>query len=218
MQMETMEDLLEMVREFARHSFTKEEAQKHFGWNVRDIAVTSKEGDESNIYITFENQYTLFIRYFFNLNPMEPEDICEFTLGLQTNLRSRIRYDIHYAGYIHGQGYIRLRIAETKNRMQQIVLEECYIPALKNVYKPIIIKFKGLCSRDFFGVIAEKDRGLIFYAPVRDRSEHKAARIGEVMDRLSELDLLLKEPQIRHALAENDLQLSLLPSMVWSDL
>ncbi len=216
--METMGDLLEKVREFARRSFTKEEAQKLFGWNVRDIAVKSKGNDESDIYITFENQYTLFIRYFFNLNPMEPEDICEFTLGLHTDLRSRIRYDIHYAGYIHGQGYIRLRIAETKNRMQQIVLDEFYVPALKNVYKPIILRFKGFYSRDFFGVIAEKDRGEIFYASVRDRSEHKAARIGEVMGRLSELDLLLKEPQIRHALAENDLQLSLLPSMVWSDL
>ncbi len=216
--METMGDLLEKVREFARRSFTKEEAHKLFGWNVRDIAVTNKESDESDIHITFENQYTLFIRYFLSLNPMEIEDICEFTLGLHTDLRSRIRYDIHYAGYIHGQGYIRLRIAETKNRMQQMVLEEFYVPALKNVYKPIIIRFKGFYSRDFFGVVAEKDRSEIFYAPVRDRSEHKAARIGEVMGRLSELDLLLKEPQIRHALAENDLQISLLPSMVWSDL
>lgn len=218
MQMETMGDLLEKAREFARRSFTKEEAQNLFGWNVRDIAVMSKESNESNIHITFENQYTLFIRYFFNLNPMELEDICELTLGLHTDLRSRIRYDIHYAGYIHGQGYIRLRIAETKNRVQRMMLEEFYIPSLKEVYKPIILKFKGFYGRDFFGVVAEKDRGEIFYAPVRDRSEHKTARIGEVMVRLSELDLLLKEPQIRHSLAEIDLQLSLLPSMVWSDL
>jgi len=35
---------------------------------------------------------------------------------------------------------------------------------------------------------------------------------------LSELDLLLKEPQIKHALAEIDQQLSLLPTMFWSDL
>jgi hypothetical protein len=102
--------------------------------------------------------------------------------------------------------------------MQQMVLEEFYIPALKNVYKPIILKFKGFYSRDFFGVEAEKSSGEIFYAPVRHRSEYKAASIGEVMGRLSELDLLLKEPQIRHSLAEIDLQLSLLPSMVWSDL
>jgi hypothetical protein len=216
--METMEDLLEKVREFALHSFTKEEAQKLFGWNVRDIAVKSAESDENYIYITFENEYTLFIRYFLNLDPTETKDTCEFTLGLHTDLRSRIRYDIHYAGYIHGQGYIRLRIAETKNRMQQMVLEEFYAPALKEVFKPIIIKFKGFYSRDFFGIEADRGRGEIFYAPVRYRSEHKAATIGEVMGRLSELDLLLKEPQIRHALAEIDLQLSLLPSLVWSDL
>jgi hypothetical protein len=216
--METMGDLLEKVREFALHSFTKEEAQKLFGWNVRDIAVKSTENDESYIYITFENQYTLFIRYFLNLDPTETEDTCEFTLGLHTDLRSRIRYDIHYAGYIHGQGYIRLRIAETKNRVQQMMLEEFYVPALKDVFKPIIIRFEGFYSRDFFGVEAAPAKGEIFYAPVRYRSEHKAASIGEVMGRMSELDLLLKEPQIRHALAEIDLQLSLLPSMVWSDL
>lgn len=216
--METMGDLLEKVRQFALHSFTKEEAQKLFGWNVKDIAVKSTEGDESYIYIAFENNYSLFIRYFLNLDSTETEDTCEFTLGLQTDLRSRIRYDIHYAGYIHGQGYIRLRIADTKNRVQQMMLEEFYVPALKNVYKPIIHKFQGFYSRDFFGVGAEKTRGEIFYAPVRYRSEHKSARIGEVMGRLAELDLLLKEPQIRHALAENDLQLSLLPTMVWSDL
>jgi hypothetical protein len=218
MQMETMGDLLEKVREFSSRSFTKEEAQKLFAWNVRDIAVKATENDENYIYISFENDYTLFIRYFLNLDPTETQDTCEFTFGLHTDLRSRIRYDIHYAGYIHGQGYIRLRIAETKNRMQQMVLEEFYVPALKNVYKPIILKFKGFYSRDFFGVEAEKASGEIFYAPVRHRSEYKAASIGEVMGRLSELDLLLKEPQIRHSLAEIDLQLSLLPSMVWSDL
>ncbi|MBN1235702.1 MAG: hypothetical protein JW999_06590 [Methanotrichaceae archaeon] len=216
--METMGDLLDKVSEFALHDFTKEDAQKLFGWNVRDISVKSKENDESCIYITFENGYILFIRYFLNLDPIETKDTCEFTMALQTDLRSRIRYDVHYAGYIHGQGYIRLRVQEMKNRMQQMVLEEFYIPALKKVYKPIIIRFKGIYSRDFFGVEADQDHGRIFYAPVRYRSECKAASIGEVMGRLSELDLLLKEPQIRHALAEIDLQLSLLPSMVWSDL
>jgi hypothetical protein len=217
MQMETMGDILEKVREFALHDFTKEEANKLFGWNVSDIAVKSSENDESYIYITFENHYTLFIRYFLNLDPTETDDTSEFTLGLHTDLRSRIRYDIHYAGYIHGQGYIRLRITDTKDRMQQMVLEELYVPALKNIYKPIILKFEGFYTRDYFGVEADQAHGEIFYAPVRYRSEHKAATIGEVMGRMSELDLLLKEPQIRHALAEIDLQLSLLPSMVWSD-
>ena len=216
--METMSDLLEKVREFAAHSFNKEEAEKLFGWTVQDIAVQNAKSDESYIYITFKNGYTLFIRYFLNLDPTETEDTCEFTLGLKTDLVSRIKYDIHYAGYIHGQGYVRLRLAESKNRMQQMVLEEFYAPALKNIFKPFILRFKGFYDRDFFGVEADRKGGEVFYAPVRYRSEHKAIGIGEVMGRLSELDLLLKEPQIRHALAEVDLQLSLLPSMVWSDL
>ncbi len=216
--METMGDILEKVREFAGRSYTKDEAQSLFGWNVRDISVKGSKNDESYIYITFDNDYTLFIRYFLNLDPTETEDTCEFTLGLLTDLRSRIRYDIHYAGYIHGQGYIRLRIASTKNRMPQMVLEEVYVPALKSIYKPIIQRFQGYYSRDFFGVEADRARGEVFYAPVRYRSEHKSARIGEVVGRLAELDLLLKEPQIRHSLAEIDLQLSLIPSMVWSDL
>ena len=216
--MQTMGDLLENVREFAGRSFTKDEAERLFSWKVRDIAVKSAKGDENQIRIAFENGYLLFIRYFLNLDPTETDDTCEFTLGLLTDLRSRIRYDIHYAGYIHGQGYIRLRLADSKNRMQQMLLDEFYVPALKNVYKPIILRFKGFFNRDFFGVEADQAFGWIFYAPVRFRSEHRSVGIGEVMGRLGELDLLLKDPQIRHALAENDLQLSLLPSMVWTDL
>ena len=216
--METMGDLLEKVREFAGRSFTKEEAEKLFAWKIRDIAVNNAKDYESYIYITFENSYTLFIRYFLDMDSIETEDTCEFTLGLLTDLRSRIKYDIHYAGYIHGQGYIRLRLADSKNRIQQMLLEEFYVPALKNVYKPIILRFKGFFDRDFFGVEADTKHGEIFYAPVRYRSEHKPVSIGEVMGRLNELDLLLREPQIRHALAENDLQLSFLPSMAWADL
>jgi hypothetical protein len=103
-----------------------------------------------------------------------------------------------------------------KNRMQQMMLEEFYIPALKNVYKPIIMQFKGFFGKDFFGVDADNARTEIYYAPIRSRSEHKEAQIGEVIGRLNELDLLLREPQIRHDLAEIDFQLSLLPSMMGS--
>lgn len=218
MQMETMGDILERVREFADRDRTKEEAERLFSWQVREIKSAGARDDESYVYITFDNGYTIFIRYFLNLDPTETEDTCEFTLGLLTDLRSRIKYDIHYAGYIHGQGYIRLRLAESKNRIQQMMLEEYYVPALKNVYKPIILRFKGFYNRDFFGVEADPDHGEVFYAPVRFRSEHKGVGIGEVMGRLGELDLLLKEPHIRHALAENDLQLSLLPSMIWTEI
>jgi hypothetical protein len=216
--METMRDLLEKVREFASSTFTKEEAQKLFGWNVVEFLVKCSQNDESHVFIVFENGYMLTIKYFLNLDPTETDDTCEFIFGLRTNLCSRIRYGIHYGNYIHGQGYIRLRVADMKNRMQQMMLEEFYIPALKNVYKPIIMQFKGFFDKDFFGVEADCARAEIYYAPIRSRSEHKGATIGEVIGRLNELDQLLKEPQIRHDLAEIDFQLSLLPSMMGSGL
>jgi hypothetical protein len=216
--METMADLLEKVREFAMYSFTKEEAQKLFGWNVSEFQVKGTQKDETHVFIVFDNGHFLFIKYFLNLDPTETDDTCEFIFGMKTDLCSRIKYGIHYGNYIHGQGYIRLRVAEMKNRMQQMMLEEFYIPALKNVYKPVIIQFKGLFEKDFFGVEADNASSLIYYAPIRSRSEHKGARIGEVIGRLNELDQLLKEPQIRRDLAEIDFQLSLLPSMMGSGL
>jgi hypothetical protein len=216
--METMADLLEKVREFAMYSFAKEEAQKLFGWNVLEFQVKGTQNDETHVFIVFENRYILFIKYFLNLDPTETDDTCEFIFGLRTDLCSRIKYGIHYGNYIHGQGYIRLRVADMKNRMQQMMLEEFYIPALKNVYKPVIMQFKGSFDKDFFGVEADNANSLIYYAPVRSRSEHKTARIGDVIGRLNELDMLLKEPQIRHDLAEIDFQLSLLPSMMGSGL
>jgi len=216
--METMGDLLEKVREFAYHSYAKEEAKRLFGWDVKEIKATSGENDESHVVVSFENGYLLYINYFLNLDPTETEDTCEFTLGMRTDLRSRIKYEVHYASYIHGQGYLRLRVAEAKNRMLQKMLEEFYVPTLKSIYKPIIINFKGFYGRDYFGVEADQAHGEIHYSPVRYRSEHKASKIWDVIARLNELDALLKEPQIRHALAEVDLQLSFLPSIVGSDL
>ena len=174
------------------------------------------QNDETHVFIVFENGYMLTLKYFLNLDPTETDDTCEFIFGLKTNMCSRIKYGIHYGNYIHGQGYIRLRVADMKNRMQQMMLEEFYIPALKSVYKPIIMQFKGFFGKDFFGVDADNARAEIYYAPVRSRSEHKEAQIGEVIGRLNELDLLLREPQIRHDLAEIDFQLSLLPSMMGS--
>jgi hypothetical protein len=216
--METMGDLLEKVREFASYCFTKEEAQKLFGWNVAEFRVMCSQNDESHVFIVFENRYMLSIKYFLNLDPTETDDTCEFTFGVRTDLCSRIKYGIHYGNYIHGQGYIRLRIADTKNRMLQVMLEEFYIPALKNVYKPVITQFKGFFGKDFFGVDADNASAQIYYAPIRSRSEHKEVKIGDVVGRLFELEILLKDPQIRHDLAEIDFQLSLLPSMMGSGL
>lgn len=216
--METLGDLLEQVREFASHSFTKEEAEKLFGWNVVAIAARMGENEEQHITITFENKLILHIKYFLNLDPTEMEDTCEFTLGLKTDLKARIRYNAFYSGYIHGQGYLRLRIAQMDNRMLQRMLEDFYIPSLKAIFKPIIIQFRGFYSKDYFGIDVGSAEGEIYYSPVRYRSEHKAARIWDVVARLHELESLLNEEEIRHALAELDVQLSFLPSVVLSDL
>ena len=216
--METMQDLLGKVQEFALHSFTKEEARNIFGWDVSCLLVSGSKSDESSIRIAFENGYNLLIKYFLNLDPTETDDTCEFVFSLKTDLTSRIKYGIHYGNYIHGQGYVRFRIADTKNRMLQVMLAEFYAPAIKNVYKPIILQFKGFYDKDFFGVEVNGSGAEIYYAPVRSRSEHKGARLGDVIGRLAELDLLLKESNIRQDLAKVDLQLSLLPSMMGSGL
>jgi hypothetical protein len=123
---------------------------------------------------------------------------------------------VFYSGYIHGQGYVRLQIAEMDNVMAQRIIDDFFAPALKMIYKPIIIQFRGFYSRDYFGVEADNNRGEIYYSPIRSRSENKDLEISKVIGRLHELDSFLREPEVRHSLAELDLQLSFLPSIVWS--
>jgi uncharacterized protein YbgA (DUF1722 family) len=213
-----MGDLLEKVKELAFDDFSRELADKLFPWKVKDITVRSAANDETHVSVFFDNDLVLHIKYFLNLDPTEMQDICEFVLALRTDLRSRIRYDMHYAGYIHGQGYIRLKIQETDNRILQRMLEEFYVPALKRIYKPIIIEFKGFYAKDYFGALADSSHGEIYYSPVRFRSEHKNARVWDVLARLQQLEALLKETQIRHSLAELDLQMSFLPDVMWSSI
>jgi hypothetical protein len=214
--METMGDLLEKAKEFASHSFSKDEAKAVFGWEVKDVSTRSAEADETHVIVSFDNGLVLYINYFLNLDPTETEDTCEITLALKTDLRSSVKYSVHYSMYIHGQGYIRLKIADTDNRLLKKMLEEYYVPSLKMIYKPIIIQFRGFYDRDYFGVQADKNYGEIYYAPVRYRSEYKDARIWDVVARLQALDAFLREPEIRHSLAELDVQLSFLPSVMWS--
>lgn len=216
--METMGDLLENVREFGSRGSQKEDAQKLFGWGVQDVVTRAPAADEASIAIVFDNGLIIYARYFLNLDPTESEDNCEFILALRNDLRSRIRYNVFYSGYIHGQGYIRVKTAETDNRMVQRMLEDFYIPALKSVYKPIITQFKGFYSKDYFGVEADNNHGEIYYSPVNYRSEHKDAKIWDIVGRLHELDEFMREADIRHALAELDLQMSFLPSVMWSNI
>lgn len=214
--METLGDLLHKVKEFGTHDFNREEAERIFGWPTENVGVRSAEQDETSVVITFKNGLVLYARYFLNLDPTETEDTCEFMIKLGTDLKSSIKYNVFYSGYIHGQGYLRLQIAEMDNVLAQRMTEDFYAPALKMVYKPIIIQFRGFYSRDYFGVESDRDRGEIYYSPIRSRSENKDVEIAKVIGRLHELDSLLREPEVRHNLAELDLQLSFLPSVIWS--
>jgi hypothetical protein len=214
--METMGDLLQKVREFATHNFNKDEAERIFGWQVEEVAARATEKDETAVLITFRDGLALYAWYFLNLDPTETEDTCEFMLKLRTDLKSSVKYNVFYSGYIHGQGYVRLQIAEMDNVMAQRIIDDFYAPALKMIYKPIIIQFRGFYSRDYFGVEADNNRGEIYYSPIRSRSENKDLEISKVVGRLHELDSFLREPEVRHSLAELDLQLSFLPSIVWS--
>jgi hypothetical protein len=216
--METMGDLLEKVKEFAFHNFSREEAERIFSWGIIELVKGTSEKDVSAIIITFNNGLVLYAWYFLNMDPTETGDTCEFRLGLRTDLRSRIKYNVFYSLYIHGQGYIRLSVAETDNRMIKNMIDEFYVPSLKMIYKPIITQFQGFYTKDYFGVEADNARGEIYYSSVRSRSENKDLEISKVIGRLHELDSLLREPEIRHNLAEIDLQLSLIPGMLGSSL
>jgi hypothetical protein len=213
--METMGDLLEKVKELGSKEITEERAKELFGWNIKDISARKLEENGSFVIIEFDNKLILFGRFFPNLDPLESEDNCEVTLALRTGLRSRIKYNIYYSGYIHGQGYIRLRLGDMENRMIEKMLEDFYVPALKAIYKPIIEQFKGFYSKDYFGAEADNSHGEIYYSSVRFRSEYKEERIWDVISKLHELDALLAQPDIRRALAELDLKLSLLPGVMW---
>jgi hypothetical protein len=214
--METMGDLLEKVKEFATKDFSRDAAEKLFGWKITEMAVRNPDEDKSSITMAFENGLVLNAFYFLHPALAELGDNVEFTLRLKTDLKSRIRYNIFYSGYIHGQGYMRIDLGTVENKMVQSMYEEYYIPALRRIFRPVIEQFRGFCSRDYFGVTADQNQGYIYYSPVSSRSECRDASIWDVIAKLHRLDDILRDNEIRHGLAELDLQMSFLPSVMWT--
>jgi hypothetical protein len=213
--MKTMGDLLDRAMAFSQGSCTEDEAFRLFGWEVREISAVHPEPDKSTIVIAFANCIIMEIRYYHNSDLTELGETAELTLSLRTDLISRVAYNIFYSGYIHGQGYIRLAIAKADNPVAKTIIEDVYIPGLKDIYRPIISQFQGFSTRDFFGTMASSVGGQIYYSGITSRSDNKDVLVSDAVDRLYALDNLLKEPEIRHALAELDLQVSFLPSIVW---
>lgn len=214
-QTETMGELLERLQEFVRQDFRRDVAERTLGWHVEDITVRTPSEDETLVSILLEKSLAIDVRYFLNVGLHDTGEDCEFRLKLRSSISSRVGYNIFYSGYIHGQGYIRISLGDVENKMVQKVLDEFYVPRLKDIYKPIIIEFKGFYSRDFFGVAADSTGSEIYYSPVRARSEEAQAPVLDVIARLYHLDSLLRSEEILHRLAELDLQMSFLPSVMW---
>jgi hypothetical protein len=213
--MKTMGDLLDRAMAFSQGSCTEEAASRLFGWDVREIAAVHPEPDKSTIVVAFANGIIMEISYYHNLDLAGIGETAELTLALRTDLISKVAYNLFYSGYIHGQGYIRLAVAKADNPVAKTIIEDVYIPGLKAIYRPIISQFQGFRTRDFFGTMASSVGGQIYYSGITSRSDNKDVLVSDVVGRLYALDDLLKEPEIRHALAELDLQVSFLPSTVW---
>lgn len=214
--METMGDLLDRAMVFSKRSCTEDEASRLFGWEAREISAINPEPDKSTITIAFANGIIMEIKYYHIPDLAELGETVELTLALGADLISRVAYNIIYSRYIHGQGYMRLNAAKADNPVAKAIIDDVYIPGLKNIYRPIICQFQGFRIRDFFGITANSAGSRIYYSGVTPRSDNRDVLISEVVDRLYALDGLLKEPEIRHALAELDLQISFLPSAIWN--
>jgi hypothetical protein len=212
--MPEMRHLLELMRALAEFGYSKEMAEELFGWGVDAIIERPIEEYETQVRICFANGLIIEARYFLDEGLKELDEDCEITLKLVTDITSHVRYNIFYGRYIHSRGYIRLDLGDIEDRLVRQILENFFVPRLKSIYKPIILEFKGFYSRDFFGVRADKRYGAIYYSPVRLGDEGLDANIEDVIKRLRTLDELLKNDELRRKLAELDIQMSLLPSVL----
>ncbi|MGB9902655.1 hypothetical protein [Methanothrix sp.] len=213
--METLGDLIRGLREISRADPAADDVERIIGWRPESIQFFTPSEDESIMLIAFERGMVLEVRYFLNEGLRALGDDMEVRLMLQVDITSRVGYSVFYSKYIHGQGYIRISLRDVENRMVQKILEDYYLPRLRGIYKPVIMEFRGFSDRDFFGVDAGREHGYIYYSPVRPKSGENDVRILDVIARLYHLETILKNRDVQHQLAELELQMSLLPSVMW---
>ncbi|MCQ8902720.1 MAG: hypothetical protein NQU42_01285 [Methanothrix sp.] len=213
--METLGDLIRGLREISRAEPESDDVERVFGWRPESIRLLAPSEDESIMHIVFEKGVVLEVRYFLNDSLIALGDDMEMRLMLQVDITSRVGYNVFYSKYIHGQGYIRVSLRDVENKMVQKILEDYYLPRLRSIFKPVIIEFRGFSDRDFFGVEAGREHGYIYYSPVRPKSGENEVKIIDVISRLYHLDSLLRNRDIPHQLAELELQMSFLPSVMW---
>lgn len=210
-----MGDLLEALREYVYLDGTRESLEKVLDWKVLDLIVNTSLKDETVMAVILEKGLVLEVRYFLSEGLRLMHDDCEIRLRLNTNITSRVAYNVFYSGYIHGQGYIRISLASVDNKMIERILEDFYTPKLKSIYKPIIIEFKGFFSRDFFGINASNNGASIYYSTIRSQKEEIQSEILDVVSKLYHLEGIVQSEDVKHKLAELDLQMSFLPSVMW---
>lgn len=213
--METLGDLIRGLREISRTEPARDDVERILGWRPESIRLLAPTEDESIMLMIFERGLVLEVRYFINDSLRALGDDMEMRLMLQVDITSRVGYNVFYSRYIHGQGYIRVSLRDVENKMVQKILEDYYLPRLRSIYKPVIMEFRGFSDRDFFGVEAGKEHGHIYYSPVRPKSGENDVRILDVIARLYHLESILKDRDVQHQLAELELQMSLLPSVMW---
>lgn len=213
--MKKMGDLLELIRDLAALEYSEEVVERYFGRGVAVVSVMAVNAYETRVTINFANGLVIEARHFLDEGLWDLQEDCELSLELTTDLTSHIRYNVFYGRYNHRTGYIRVDLGDIENRLIRLTLEDFYIPRLKNIYRPIIMEFKGFFSRDFFGVRVDKGHGKIYYSPVRSKGDPKDANIYEVIERLHHLEGLLRNDEFRHRLAELDVQMFFLPNVMW---
>ena len=213
--MKNMSDLLELMRALAGLGYSKDVAERFFDWGVKVILVKEVSDYETQVAIYFSNGLIIRSRHFLNEGLRELQEDCEVSLRLSTDLTSHVRYNVFYGRYIHRTGYIRVDLGDIEDRLVRQTLEDFFVPRLKNVYRPIIMEFKGLLSRDYFGITADKRSSELYYSPVRFGREEMNVSSQDVIDRLYHLKQLLRSEDIRHKLAELDVVISLLPNIMW---
>lgn len=210
-----MSDLLELMRALAALGFSKDVAERFFGWGVNLVLVKDMGDYETQVAIHFENGLIVKGRHFLNEGLKELNEDCEVTLRLAIDLTSHIRYNVFYGRYIHRTGYIRVDLGDIDDRLVRQALEDFYVPRLKNIYRPIIMEFKGFFSHDYFGIRVDNRCGELYYSPARHGREEMNTGILDVIDRLHKLEDIIRNEELRHKLAALDIEMSLLPNVMW---
>ncbi len=204
LEMETMGDLLEVLRHFDSLGSSKEAAKEAFGWDVEDVTIREERASVDQVIIKFHNGLIVEARHILSEVSGDFREDWDFRLKMISDLTSTLRYNAYYSRYIHGQGYLRTDLGYINHKLLRKMIEDFYTPRLRKTYKPVILEFKGLQSYDFFGIEAGRDHSEIYYSTTRAGREEASSNIEDVVMRLSYLNERMKDEKLRKSLKDLD--------------